>query len=185
MRPHRFLAVALAAGALLVAAPGASAQTQLFCNYDSVSFNACLHFTVSYSWWSGHAGLDLKMPPGYAQEVMACGPNFKAELWGDEQWQVLVQEIEKRNPQSIAINTSRVFAFLQVVGVALEVRVVIDVLFAGVVLIERDAAGLAHEKAGHGAVFDGEYRRIAGREDVDRLVRARVAAAIVEGVLQL
>lgn len=34
-----------------------------------------------------------------------------AELWGDEQWQVLVQEIEKRNPQSIAINTSRVFAF--------------------------------------------------------------------------
>jgi Xaa-Pro aminopeptidase len=34
-----------------------------------------------------------------------------AELWGDEQWQVLVAEIEKRNPQSIAINTSRVFAF--------------------------------------------------------------------------
>src|SRR5262245_10973733 len=34
-----------------------------------------------------------------------------AELWGDEQWQVLVAEIEKRNPQSIAINTSRIFAF--------------------------------------------------------------------------
>jgi hypothetical protein len=34
-----------------------------------------------------------------------------AELWGDEQWQALVAEIEKRNPQSIAINTSRVFAF--------------------------------------------------------------------------
>jgi hypothetical protein len=34
-----------------------------------------------------------------------------AELWGDEQWQVLVAELEKRNPQSIAINTSRVFAF--------------------------------------------------------------------------
>jgi hypothetical protein len=34
-----------------------------------------------------------------------------AELWGDEQWQVLVAEIEKRNPQTISINTSRVFAF--------------------------------------------------------------------------
>jgi Xaa-Pro aminopeptidase len=34
-----------------------------------------------------------------------------AELWGDEQWQVLVQEIEKRSPESIAINTSRIFAF--------------------------------------------------------------------------
>ncbi|HET9426223.1 MAG TPA: tetratricopeptide repeat protein [Gemmatimonadaceae bacterium] len=34
-----------------------------------------------------------------------------AELWGDEQWQVLVQEIEKRNPRTISINTSRVFAF--------------------------------------------------------------------------
>jgi tetratricopeptide (TPR) repeat protein len=34
-----------------------------------------------------------------------------AELWGDEQWQVLVAEIEKRNPQAISINTSRIFAF--------------------------------------------------------------------------
>src|SRR5262245_38729852 len=35
----------------------------------------------------------------------------QAELWGDEQWQVLKQEIEKRNPKSIAIDVSRVFAF--------------------------------------------------------------------------
>lgn len=34
-----------------------------------------------------------------------------AELWGDEQWQVLVAEIEKRNPAAIHINTSRTFAF--------------------------------------------------------------------------
>jgi hypothetical protein len=34
-----------------------------------------------------------------------------AELWGDEQWQMLLAEIEKRNPESIAINTSRIFAF--------------------------------------------------------------------------
>jgi Xaa-Pro aminopeptidase len=46
----------------------------------------------------------------------AAGPaggqaQAQAELWGDEQWQVLKQEIEKRNPKSIAIDVSRVFAF--------------------------------------------------------------------------
>ena len=35
----------------------------------------------------------------------------QAELWGDEQWQVLKSEIEKRNPKTIAIDVSRVFAF--------------------------------------------------------------------------
>jgi hypothetical protein len=35
----------------------------------------------------------------------------QAELWGDEQWQVLKTEIEKRNPKSIAIDVSTVFAF--------------------------------------------------------------------------
>ncbi|MEP6731251.1 MAG: M24 family metallopeptidase [bacterium] len=35
----------------------------------------------------------------------------QAELWGDEQWQVLKAEIEKRNPKSIAIDVSTVFAF--------------------------------------------------------------------------
>ncbi len=35
----------------------------------------------------------------------------QAELWGDEQWQVLKTEIEKRNPRGIAINVSTVFAF--------------------------------------------------------------------------
>jgi hypothetical protein len=35
----------------------------------------------------------------------------QAELWGDEQWQVLKGEIEKRNPKSIAIDVSTVFAF--------------------------------------------------------------------------
>jgi Xaa-Pro aminopeptidase len=46
----------------------------------------------------------------------AAGPaggqvQAQAELWGDEQWQVLKQEIEKRNPKSIAVDVSRVFAF--------------------------------------------------------------------------
>src|SRR5437899_3125115 len=46
----------------------------------------------------------------------AAGPaggqvQAQAELWGDEQWQVLKAEIEKRNPTAIAIDVSRVFAF--------------------------------------------------------------------------
>jgi Xaa-Pro aminopeptidase len=35
----------------------------------------------------------------------------QAELWGDEQWQVLKRIIEERNPASIHINASTVFAF--------------------------------------------------------------------------
>ena len=34
-----------------------------------------------------------------------------AELWGDEQWVALKQVIERRNPRTIAVNVSRVFAF--------------------------------------------------------------------------
>ena len=46
----------------------------------------------------------------------AAGPaggqvQAQAELWGDEQWQVLKSEIEKRNPKVIAIDVSHVFAF--------------------------------------------------------------------------
>jgi Xaa-Pro aminopeptidase len=35
----------------------------------------------------------------------------QAELWGDEQWQVLKRVVEERNPASIAINVSRTWAF--------------------------------------------------------------------------
>jgi hypothetical protein len=38
-----------------------------------------------------------------------AGP--QAELWGDEQWQVLKKVLEERNPRIIAINKSRTFAF--------------------------------------------------------------------------
>ena len=46
----------------------------------------------------------------------AAGPaggqvQAQAELWGDEQWQVLKTEIEKRNPKTIAVDISTVFAF--------------------------------------------------------------------------
>ncbi len=39
------------------------------------------------------------------------GRGRQAELWGDEQWQVLETVIEERNPQVIGINRSTVFAF--------------------------------------------------------------------------
>lgn len=35
----------------------------------------------------------------------------QAELWGDEQWALLRQVIEERNPARIAVNVSRTFAF--------------------------------------------------------------------------
>jgi Xaa-Pro aminopeptidase len=35
----------------------------------------------------------------------------QAELWGDEQWQLLKRVVEERDPRTIGINVSRVFAF--------------------------------------------------------------------------
>lgn len=47
---------------------------------------------------------------------VAAGPagarrEAQAELWGDEQWQVLKRLVEERNPSTIHINVSRTFAF--------------------------------------------------------------------------
>jgi peptidase M24-like protein len=39
------------------------------------------------------------------------GRGQQAELWGDEQWQILKTVIEERNPKIIGINRSTVFAF--------------------------------------------------------------------------
>ena len=56
-------------------------------------------------------------PPGeWITERPPDGPaggqaRAQAELWGDEQWIVLKQVIEERNPSTIAVNVSRVFAF--------------------------------------------------------------------------
>jgi len=43
--------------------------------------------------------------------VVAAPGGRDAELWGDEQWQVLKQVIEERKPHVIGINRSKVFAF--------------------------------------------------------------------------
>jgi Xaa-Pro aminopeptidase len=43
--------------------------------------------------------------------VSAAVGGRQAELWGDQQWEVLKEVVEQRNPKVIGINTSRVFAF--------------------------------------------------------------------------
>ncbi len=43
--------------------------------------------------------------------VVAAVGGAQAELWGEQQWRVLKEVIEARNPKVIGINTSRVFAF--------------------------------------------------------------------------
>ena len=43
--------------------------------------------------------------------VNAAVGGRQAELWGDEQWQALKAVVTERNPRTIAINTSKVFAF--------------------------------------------------------------------------
>lgn len=45
------------------------------------------------------------------KEVTADVGGRQAELWGDEQWQVLKQVLEERSPKVVAINVSRTFAF--------------------------------------------------------------------------
>jgi hypothetical protein len=47
-------------------------------------------------------------PPAAAGDV---GRGRQAELWGDEQWQVLAEVIRERAPRVIGINRSTVFAF--------------------------------------------------------------------------
>ena len=42
--------------------------------------------------------------------IGSAGPR-QAEVWGDEQWGLLKTVIEERNPRTIAINSSTVFAF--------------------------------------------------------------------------
>jgi Xaa-Pro aminopeptidase len=47
-----------------------------------------------------------------ADGIGAAGARVaRAELWGDEQWQLLRRIVDQRNPRRIAVNTSRVFAF--------------------------------------------------------------------------
>lgn len=45
------------------------------------------------------------------KQVDAAVGGRQAELWGDEQWKVLREVVQARNPKAIGVNISRVFAF--------------------------------------------------------------------------
>jgi hypothetical protein len=69
---------------LLAAAPRASAAQQA-CGYDGTTYYACLRFDpLPYLWWNGVAFLHVNMPQQYAREIIACGGDFKAKIWGDD-----------------------------------------------------------------------------------------------------
>lgn len=90
-RRHQVLA-ALTAGLAIVAAslaaaasPASAASTANACNYDNVSFNACLRFDdLGSGLWDAQVGIDVYMPEQYGREILACGANFRASLWGDD-----------------------------------------------------------------------------------------------------
>ena len=85
--------VAVVLGALLVAASPASAAPvgQPACNYGpylwhTTSYNECILIGgYSDGDWDVHVGLDLTVPPDYAQQaILNCPANFSAELWGSD-----------------------------------------------------------------------------------------------------
>ncbi|WP_433293699.1 hypothetical protein ACQP2F_31270 [Actinoplanes sp. CA-030573] len=90
MRLSRLVAAPLAAGILMLAqlagvGPARAAATDMACNYDHISFNACLDFThTGLNEWRAHAGLDAAMPQRYAQEIIDYGAGFRASLFGDD-----------------------------------------------------------------------------------------------------
>jgi hypothetical protein len=94
MRLARLLAVPAIAGVMLAftvaASPAYAGTTDLACNYDYVTFNACLNFQETdpaNDMWSANVGLDALMPERYAQEIVAYGAGFRATLWGDDNGQ--------------------------------------------------------------------------------------------------
>src|ERR1700722_18884309 len=61
-------------------------------------------------------------------------------------------------------------AFMEIVGVSFEVRVVVAEATGGIVLVDRMAGGLALEQLRDRTVLDGMDRGVAGSEDIDGLV---------------
>jgi hypothetical protein len=91
MRLRRLFAVPAIAGAMLLAltvaaSPAYASATDMACNYDYVTFNACLNFSATddVNMWHTRVGLDALMPERYAQEIVAYGAGFRATLWGDD-----------------------------------------------------------------------------------------------------
>ncbi len=75
-------AVVLAQAAAI--SPARADVYDLACNYDHVTFNACLNFQNlgEAGAVNAHVGLDAFMPERYAQEIVSYGAGFRASLWG-------------------------------------------------------------------------------------------------------
>jgi hypothetical protein len=77
-------ALVVSAGLLTVTSTPAAAAEQR-CNYDGVSYNACL--TIEYAGsarWNVHIGFDRYMPGQYAREIIQCGSQMFAEMYGED-----------------------------------------------------------------------------------------------------
>lgn len=73
--------------ALLVSSnPAHAAINDLACNYDHVSFNACLNFedVGEPGKLDAHIGLDAFMSPEYAQDLISHGADPRGSLWADD-----------------------------------------------------------------------------------------------------
>jgi hypothetical protein len=86
-RPLRALAVALAmlAIALLASAPRASAS-MFACNpIEGAQYSACLSLPYrGYLWFDVQVDVNVYLPEQYGREVVACDPDCRGVLWGDD-----------------------------------------------------------------------------------------------------
>ena len=88
MKLSRLLAAPVIAGVMVLAqaaaiSPAYADVHDVACNYDHVTFNACLNFqNVDAGTMNAHVGLDAFMPERYAQEIVSYGAGVRASLWG-------------------------------------------------------------------------------------------------------
>ena len=86
-RPLAALAAALAlvAACLLAAAPRASAAGPACNPIEGAQYSACLSLPyIGYRWWNAQVDVNVYLPEQYAREIVACDPDFRAVLWGDD-----------------------------------------------------------------------------------------------------
>src|SRR4051794_13263964 len=73
---------------LLTAAPRAPAASMLgpACNpIEGAQYSACLTLPYrGYLWWDAQVDVNVYLPEQYGREVVACDPDFRAVLWGDD-----------------------------------------------------------------------------------------------------
>jgi hypothetical protein len=92
MRISRLLAAPVVAGVLMLAqavgaSPAHAGVYDLACNYDHITFNACLNFRYvpeDVNQVHVRVSLDAFMPQRYAEEIVSHGAGFRASLWGDD-----------------------------------------------------------------------------------------------------